>query len=151
MKKPIDIDLDKVEERQDGIVVVEEGSSVIAGDGIIDEDGDPRDRLPDHAIPNADGSVTLPLVEDVTVTTRKDGKIRERKYADLTFHRLNGADMRAVSATSEEMQSVMTFARSTRIPVTVMSAIYDQMDMADIADGGRILNHFFTRGRKTPR
>lgn len=151
MKKPIDIDLDSIEERNDGTVIIEEGSSKVTKDGIIDEDGDPRDRLPDHAVQNADGSVTLPLASPVSVTTRKDGKIRERNYADLTFHRLNGADMRAVSATSEEMQSVMTFARSTRIPVTVMSAIYDQMDMADIADGGRILNHFFTRGRKTPR
>ena len=156
MKKPIEIDLDALEgsseagHGDDAVIVEDAGKGEIADD-VIDMDIDPRDKLPDHAIQNADGSVTLPLMEAVNIRTRKDGKVKETPYAELTFTRLNGADMRAISATSDEMQNVVTFARSTRIPVAVMTAIFDQMDMADIADGGRILNHFLARGRKTPK
>ncbi len=151
MNKPIEVDLDALEERRETHgVIVEDGGASLPAD-VIDEDGDPRDKLPAHAIENADGSITLPLFQKVEIATRKDGKVRTQEHEDLTFHRLNGADMRAISSTSEDMQSVMTFARSTRIPVMVMTAIFDKLDMADIADGGRILNHFLTRGRKTQK
>jgi len=151
MKKSIDVDMDALNEQHEGrAAIVEESAGVVEGD-VIDEDGDPRDKLPAHAVENADGSVTLPLFQTVEIATRKDGKVRTQEHKDLTFHRLNGADMRAIASTSEDMQSVMTFARSTRIPVMVMTAIFDKLDMADIADGGRIMNHFLTHGRKMPR
>ena len=115
---------------------------------IVDEDVNPLDKLPDHAIQNDDGSVTLALAFPKTLLSRRDGKVRERKFEELTFHRLTGADQRAIASATEAMQSVVAFAQSTRLNQAVMNALFDKMDAADIADGGRVLNHFLTSGSK---
>ncbi len=118
---------------------------------IVDEDGDPRDRLPDRAVQNADGSVTLPLLYPQTLTTKKDGKVSEKQFNALTFHRMRGADQMAISAVSEEKQIAVAFARSTRMTQMVMDRLYEKLDLADITDAGRVLNHFLGNGRKTGR
>lgn len=155
MKKELHIDLD---EDQGGVgTVTSSGTStdVIDEGGtkavIIDEDGDETDKLPARAIRNDDGSVTLPLIEPVTITTRKDGKVRERTFESLTFFRLKGADIQAIAAASKENDTVVTFARSTRTMQAVMNAVFDKMDAADIVDGGKVINHFLTSGRRTGR
>ncbi len=149
MKKPIEVDLDALQERQEKHdVIVEEGGATGSASGIIDEDGDPLDKLPQRAIQNEDGSVTLPLSETVTVTTRKDGKVRDREYSELVFHRLRGVDLRAINSTSSDMQTIVALARSTRITTPLMSAIYDRMDGADITDSAQVIAHFLTRGQK---
>lgn len=130
-------------------VILEDGDA--HDDEVIDEDGSVLDKLPKRAIENADGTVTLPLLYPRKLQTKKDGKIREREFKELTFHRLTGADQRAISAASEEMMSVVAFAQSTKLNQAVMNALFDRMDAADIADGGRVLNHFLTSGQKTGR
>ncbi len=117
-------------------------------DDIVDEDVNPDDKLPSHAIQHKDGSVTLPLAWPQTIVSRKDGKVRERKFEELTFFRLTGADHRAIANASQENMSIVAFARSTRINEAVMGRLFDKMDAADITDGGRVLNHFLTSGRK---
>ncbi|MCD2176441.1 hypothetical protein [Rhizobium sp. C1] len=150
MKKPLEVDLDALEERlEKPVVIVEEDGIANKASRIIDEDGDPMDKLPEQAVQNEDGSVTLPLSETVTVTTRKDGKVRDRVYSELVFHRLRGVDLRSINSTSAEMQTVMALARSTRITAPLMSAIYDQMDGADITAAAQVIGHFLTRGQKT--
>lgn len=132
----------------DDEVVIEDGPQ---SDDIVDEDAGVLDKLPARAIENGDGTVTLPLLYPRSVTTKKDGKIRERAFKQLTFHRLTGADQRAIAAASEEMMSVVAFAQSTKISQAVMNKLFDKMDAADIADCGRVLNSFLTSGRKTGR
>lgn len=131
--------------------VVSAAGSSPDDEAIVDEDADldPADRLPRHAIRNRDGSVTLPLKYPRTLMTRKDGKVRERTFTELVFHRLTGADQRAIGATSSENQGVTAFARSTRINQAVMSALFDKMDAADIQAGGQVLNNFFVSGPRT--
>ncbi len=160
MKKPVstnvhfDLDEDLAQEVHDGSspetspVIVDEGG--IAPD-IVNEDGEVTDKLPERASVNGDGSVTLPLRYPVTITTRKDGKVRERQFEELTFHRLRGADLQAIAAVSKEHDTVVTFARSTRTMQAVMNAVFDKMDAADIVDGGKVINHFLTSGQKTGR
>lgn len=118
---------------------------------VIDEDAGDGEGLPPSAIPNGDGSVTLPLLYPRSLRTRKNGVEAERVFTELTFHRLTGADQRAIAATSDEMTVVTTFARSTRLPQLVMVALFDVMDMADIDNGGRIISAFLPSGRKTGR
>lgn len=160
MKKPVstnvhfDLDEDLAQEVHDGSspetspVIVDEGG--ITPD-IVNEDGEVTDKLPERASVNGDGSVTLPLRYPVTITTRKDGKVRERQFEELTFHRLRGADLQAIAAVSKEHDTVVTFARSTRTMQAVMNAVFDKMDAADIVDGGKVINHFLTSGQKTGR
>jgi hypothetical protein len=153
--KNLTIDLDEdapvlASTHPDNAVVDLDGGTSATHD-IVDEDGDPRDRLPDRAVVNADGSVTLPLLYPQTLTTKKDGKVRDKVFDALTFHRMRGADQMAISSVPEEKQISVAFARSTRIAQMVMDKLYEKMDLADITDAGRVLNHFLGSGRKTGR
>ncbi|MBB4956236.1 hypothetical protein H4S14_004333 [Agrobacterium vitis] len=153
--KTMTIDLDEdapasASQHSDTAVVDLDGASVSTSE-IVDEDGDARDRLPERAVINADGSVTLPLLYPETLTTKKDGKVSEKEFTSLTFHRMRGADQMAISAVSEEKQISVAFARSTRMPQMVMDKLYERLDLADITDAGRVLNHFLASGRKTGR
>lgn len=152
----VDLDEDRADEESVGVAVVDEdlptaaAATAVPAD-VVDEDVDPLDRLPPHAAKNSDGSVTLPLLYPRDLQIRKLGKVRTEQYKSLTFHRLNGADQRAIAATSEEMMSIVAFARSTRINQAVMTALFDRMDGADIAAAGQVLNSFFATGRTTGR
>ncbi|MHC2481344.1 hypothetical protein [Rhizobium leguminosarum] len=152
--KNLTIDLDEDAETAKTAAVVDldrpaalSGSTVDSE--VIDEDVDPLDKLPKEAIRNADGSVTLPLFDKVTLRTKKDGKVKDRVFTELVFHRLVGADQRAIAAVSDEHQVVTSFARSTRLNQAIMNALYDKMDLADITRGGQVLNHFLKNGPKT--
>lgn len=129
--------------------VINEDAGSDFADDIIDEDASADSKLPKRARPNANGSVTLPLFENVTLTTRKDGKVRDRVFTELVFHRFNGADLRAIQATSDAKASVVMFSRSTRISEMVMDKLFDKMDGVDVADGHRIVMSFLTSGTKT--
>lgn len=135
-------------------IIDEDGPVIQAGTedpDIVDEDLDPADQLPKHAVLNGDGSVTLPLHYPKTIKSRKGGKIKERDYTELRFHRMTGADQRAIAAASDESSAVVSFARSTRVNEAVMNALFDKMDSSDINAGGQVLNNFLTSGRKTGR
>lgn len=149
----IDLDEDGVDAASTDTVVDENdpvaAAATEADADVVDEDVDPLDRLPPHAKKNKDGSVTLPLKFPRDVHVRKDGKVRTNSYVQLVFHRLTGADQRAIGAAKEEDMTVVAFARSTRISQAVMNALFDKMDGADIAAGGQVLNSFFATGRTT--
>jgi hypothetical protein len=154
MRKGLHIDLD---EHQDGSTSTSSGTSTVVVDEgggkaiVVNEDGADTDKLPATAVVNDDGSITLPLLEPVKITVRKDGKERERVFSSLTFHRLKGSDIQAIAAASKEKDTVVTFARSTRTMQAIMNAVFDELDAADIMDGGKIINHFLTSGRRTGR
>ncbi|UXU07186.1 hypothetical protein [Agrobacterium tumefaciens] len=131
--------------------VVDEVAGADFSEDIIDEDAKADSKLPKRARPNANGSVTLPLFQEVSFKTKKDGKIRERVFTELVFHRFTGADLRAIQSTSDAKATIVTFSRSTRISEMVMDKLFDRMDGVDIADGGRIIETFLTSGPKTGR
>lgn len=154
-KQSLDIDLtDDTQETHQTDLVIEDGKPVPltkSDADVVDEDINPLDRLPDQAIQNDDGSVTLPLMFPQSLRIRKNGKERSEVYTELTFHRLTGADQRAISATSDGMMTVVAFARTTRISQAIMNVLYDKLDAADITAGGQVLNSFIATGRKTGR
>jgi len=147
------VDLDLTDEERpvtDAVVDLDRPVSTKAGVvADVDEDIDPNDRLPDHAIQNDNGSVTLPLLYPRTLEIKKGGKVREERYSELTFHRLTGADQRAISATSEDSMNVVAFSRSTRISQAIMNVLYDRLDAADITASAQVLSSFLASGRKT--
>ncbi|MDL2401250.1 phage tail assembly protein [Rhizobium mayense] len=146
----IDLSSEDVTEIHDGII--DEDAPVAAkikDPTIIDEDEDPRDALPDDAIKNRDGSVTIPLHYPVKLRTRKDGVVAEKDYSELTLHRLTGKDQKVIAGSRDGDTIVVAFARATRINQAVMNGIFDNMDAADIARCGQVLNHFLYSGRKT--
>jgi len=141
-----------IEVDEDG--VVEENGPVAlpaADPHVVDEDAGAHDKLPTHAVLNADGSVTLPLMFKRDLQIKKGGSVRTEPFATLVFHRLTGADQRAIASASEDMMSVVAFARSTRISQAVMNALFDKMDAADLNAGGQVLNSFLSSGRRTGR
>ena len=116
---------------------------------IVDEDADTSDALPDHAILNDDGSVTLPLHYPVSLKIKKGDKVRDEVYSELVFYRFTGADQMAINGTSDKSRNMVMFSRSTRIREQLMKPIYDRMDASDITAGGQVMITFFTSGRKT--
>jgi len=150
--KETSIDLTQYDAKYLEDVINEDGplavTSDIEGDDIIDEDLDPLDRLPKEAVRNLDGTVTLPLSEPVTLKTRKNGNIRERVFKELTFHRLNGAGIRAINAAPNEHQTTVALAQSTKTSDAVMKALFDKMIDYDIGNSGRVINHFLASGPK---
>jgi hypothetical protein len=154
LAKNITIDLDEDAETATATAVVDldrplalDGKKVDSD--VVDEDVNPLDTLPKDAIRNADGSVTLPLNYPVKITSRKDGKLKERVFNELVFHRLVGADQRAIAAATEEHQVVTSFARTTRLNQAIMNALFDKLDLSDVTRGGRVLNYFLNNGPKT--
>ena len=107
----------------------------------VDEDDDKI--LPKGCERNADGSVTVRLLHPRSVTTRSGaGGVREERFDTLTFHRLTGADLNAVRATSPDTEQVVLFTRSSRVRSAVMQVLYPKLDAADIMRCGRVLNTF---------
>ncbi len=148
------LNLDINEDEHDSTLVNEDQPVALTGKldaDVVDEDINPLDKLPDIAVRNANGTVTLPLLYPVTIRSQKDGKIREKEYAELTFHRLTGKDQRAIATASDETQGMVSFSQSTKINQAVMNALWDKMDLGDIANGGKVLNHFLNSGQKTGR
>ena len=127
------------------VVVVEES----APGAVVDEDAELPGGLPPRAIQNGDGTVTLPLRVSVSVRIKKDGREREDTYAKFTFHRLVGADVRAIQSTAKDSQGAVMLARSAKIREPVMSVLFDKMDAADIMDASKIVERFFGSGPKT--
>ncbi|WP_029004794.1 hypothetical protein [Azorhizobium doebereinerae] len=127
-----------------GTIVIEDGTGAV-----VDEDAELAGGLPKRATRNADGSVTLTLIEPVSVRVKKDGIEREDSYSEMTFHRLRGADIRAITSAAKDSQPVAMLARSTRIREAVMSHLFDQMDAEDIAGASKIVEGFFGNGPTT--
>lgn len=151
MGTTLKVDLDEDEAVATGVAKAVAGQAVAARPDIVDEDADPRDKLPDRAIQNDDGSVTLPLLYPQTLVRKKDNKTSEERFESLTFHRLRGADQQRIASTSDEKQAAVAFSCSTRLSQVVMDKLYEKLDLEDISDAGRVLNHFLTSGRKTGR
>lgn len=139
------VDLDDEKPSPAAPAVVDESPAV------VNEDADLAGGLPKRAVTNEDGSITLPLRFPVTLTIRSSSAgTRTETYADLTFHRLLGGDIRAIQSASKETQGAVMLARSARIREPIMNVLFDKLDAADIADSGQIVGTFLGNGRTNP-
>lgn len=110
---------------------------------VVDEQSDPAEALPKGARKNADGTVTLTLRYPKELTIKSDRGVRTEKKTELTFHRLNGGDIRAIQAASRESQVDVMLARSTKLKQVVVRALFDKMDASDCADAIKVVEGFF--------
>lgn len=126
-------------------VVIEDAAPAV----VVDEDAGEGGTLPKRATRNEDGSVTLKLISDIPIITKKDGVASSTTYESLTFHRLRGADVRAINSAAKADQPHVLLARSARIREMVMGRIFDLMDAEDIVAATQIVEGFFGSGPKT--
>lgn len=112
------------------------------------------DDLPAGAVRQDDGSVIYTLRHPCVIRYRgtSSGAVREEATTALHLHRLTGADMRAITAASQDMMIVVAIGRSARMENHGrMKLIFDAMDAQDAATAGEIVGSFLGTGRKTGR
>lgn len=92
---------------------------------------------------HADGSKTLVLDYPVTLTTKVQGALpQEDKITQLTFRRMNGADLRAIGNLKNEGDMIaLIFQRLCNITPPV----FDRLDAVDIAAATEVLADFFPK------
>lgn len=119
---------------------------------VLHEDG-AAPELPPGAVRQEDGSVVFALQYPCAITYRRqsDGAKREEELKQLHLHRLTGADMRAITAASQEKMTAVALARSARMNEAKMALFFDRMDGADAAAAMEIVSGFLGTGRKTGR
>lgn len=132
--------------------VVELPAEAAAADDVVREDAPAASGLPERARQNEDGSVSLTLLFPTTLRTQRGGEtIREERFEELTFHRITGADLRAISAASKESGLTVAFTRSTRLNPAIATKLFDKLDAADAGDALAIVGFFSGTGGRTGR
>lgn len=127
---------------------LEEGAADQAldlGAGIVEEGADDgagkKAKLPERAIRNEDGSITLPLLRPVEIKFTKNGQVtRSETVESLRLRELNGADMRIVLQASSDMQPVVTLARAADMTTQKMTVLFDRLGARDIAAATAIVS-----------
>lgn len=119
---------------------------------VVDEDADIGGDFPARAVRNADGTVTLPLRFPVSLQIRSaNGTVRTAANAELKLHRLNGADLMAISAASNAAKPVVLLARAAKMREPIARALVERMDGADMLDVTKVIDGFFGSGPTTGR
>ncbi|NKC04289.1 phage tail assembly protein [Brucella haematophila] len=149
-KNIVDLDLTDENDTVRDTAVDENAPVTLPGsDADVVEGVDANSGLPENAVQNLDGSVTLTLLYPQSLTIKGTDSTRTESYTTLTFHRLNGADQRAIASASDAMLNVVAFARSTRMREAIMNKLFDKLDAADINAAAQVLSSFLNSGRKT--
>lgn len=124
-----------------------------AGDAaVVNEDADAGFELPQRAKRNDDGTITLALYKTIPVIIRnsRNGE-RTESYDSLTFGRLNGEAITAITNTAEASRPIVMLAKSAMISEQLMAALWKKMDGTDITAAVEIVASFFESGPKTRR
>ena len=136
----------------DDIVELPAGADAAAEDGVVRTDASPADDLPKLARLNDDGSITLTLAHPRTLKSQRAGEtVQETRYTELVFHRMTGADLRAISAASKESGLAVGFQKSTRLNHAIAAALFDKLDAEDANACLEIVHFFFGRGGRSGR
>ena len=141
-------------------IVLLSGEAVVADDDVVQVDVSADDKLPKRAIRERDengavkpfGWIKLPLLVPQTLKVQKaGGTVSEQVFTDITLHRMTGADLTAISASSPESQLATSFTRSTRLNPAIASKLFQKLDGTDAADASAIVGFFFSSGGRTGR
>lgn len=142
--KPATIDMtaivDETETGADGAGAVASGG---AGDGVVieDEQGEPKKaKLPERAVRNDDGTITLPLLKPVTLTIKNATGTRQETIRELVFHEMEGIDLRLIAQAAPDMQTIVAMARATRTPSPRMNVLFDKMLGRDVTAAAAVIS-----------
>lgn len=124
------------------VVIVDDEEAATAGSGlgagaaatvvVDDETEDKKAKLPTRATRNDDGTISLPLIEDVTLTIKTGSGTKSVTYSELIFYRMKGIDLRLIGQAPADKQTIVALARATRMSTPRMDALFDQMDGRDV-------------------
>lgn len=139
-----------------GDLTIDTQNEVVAGAAVpvLAEDGAPAPQeLPPGAQRQSDGSVIYTLRHACAIKFRRasDGATRQEAVGSLHLHRLTGGDMRAITAASSDMMTVVAIARSAKMAEARMKLVFDAMDAEDAAACGEVVSSFLGTGRRTGR
>lgn len=88
--------------------------------------------LPQNAVVNADGTITLRLEWPAAIKFKDGaGAVREEPIGELVFHRLRGGDLRAMMNATGKDASLLLFTRSIRKGDGRGPLIFDVLDAVD--------------------
>ena len=137
----------------DDDVVVVIGDTTVAEDELVAVEEDAAPELPKRAALQPDGSVmlTFRFPRMVKRSAGNGAAVREETFEQLHMHRLNGADMRAISTAVEGSRAVVAIAKSSRLHEAVIKVLYDKLDAADANAASEVVGYFLDTGRKTGR
>ncbi len=144
--KPATIDMTAdavVDETETGAGSAGTVATGVAGDGVVieDEEGEPKKaKLPERAVRNDDGSITLPLLKSVTLTIKNATGTRQETVRELVFHEMAGIDLRLIAQAASDMQTVVAMARATRIPSPRMNVLFDKMLGRDVTAAAAVIS-----------
>lgn len=137
----------------DDVVLIgdEPGLKSAASDAVtIDEKADGA-KLPRQASLNSDGSVTLTLMQPVSLKWRpaSGGEVQEERYAQLIMKRLKGADMIKIMDADRADMAVVSIACSVGMNAPRFRHIFERMDAVDIAAASQVVSYFLQSGPTT--
>ena len=118
----------------------------------VDDAGEDDEKLPDRAVVNDDGSITLPLLQPVTLTWRRAGVDTSETVSSVTLRRLNGKDVREIMGSTGATFTMKITGAAVRAQYNTLqwAAIYDRMDGADAMDVFLVAQRFLQSGPQTP-
>jgi hypothetical protein len=125
-------------------VVIEDAEDLTApaGSVVVDDDAATSKKvaLPERAIRNDDGTITLPLIKPVTLTIKNAGGQREETYDALTFREMTGLNLRMIAQAPPEKQTVVALAQATGIKQHRMDPLFDNMLARDVTAAAAVIS-----------
>lgn len=114
---------------------------------VIDLDAPAQEETPEASEKirdNGNGTKTLTLDYPVTLKTKvQGGPVKEERITELTFRRMTGGDVRALANIRQNEGEAMALIFKRLCGIT--DIVFDQIDAADLAEGGKIVEDFFPK------
>lgn len=119
----------------------EDAGAPVAG-VVVDDDAAETKKatLPERAVRNDDGTITLPLIKPVTLTIKNAGGQREETYSALTFREMTGLNLRMIAQAPPEKQTVVALAQATGIKQHRMDPLFDNMLARDVTAAAAVIS-----------
>lgn len=126
-------------------VVIEdaEDQAVATAAGVVVDDDAAESKkatLPERAIRNDDGTITLPLLKPVSLTIKTAAGQREETYDSLTFREMTGLNLRMIAQAPPEKQTVVALAQATGIKQHRMDPLFDNMLARDVTAAAAVIS-----------
>lgn len=126
-------------------VVIDDAEDIgaaVSSSVVVDDDAaaSKKATLPERAIRNDDGTITLPLLRPVSLTIKTAAGQREETYDALTFREMTGLNLRMIAQAAPEKQTVVALAQATGIKQHRMDPLFDNMLARDVTAAAAVIS-----------
>ena len=129
-----------------GVVIEDDGMIDLPATGagvVLEGEGDEavakQASLPERAIRNDDGTVTLRLIRPVTLTIRTSSGQSDEVYDTLTFREMTGLNLRMIAQAPPAKQTVVALSQATGIKQHRMEPLFDLMLARDVTAAAAVI------------